>query len=89
MRFHVRILMTIEFAAIVIEIGEQLQSTRTVFQVSLLHARKIVAEAILRTKCSTKAVTLWQLGANADDRLDGGIILGTRICNDFNILDVL
>ena len=61
--------MTIEFAAIVIEIGEQLQSTRTVFQVSLLHARKIVAEAILRTKCSTKAVTLWQLGANADDRV--------------------
>ena len=65
--FHLHVLKTIEFTAIIIEIGEQLQPTRAIFQVGLLHAREIVSKTILRTKRSSKAFTLWQLGANTDN----------------------
>ena len=65
--FHLHVLKTIEFTAIIIEIGEKLQPTRAIFQVGLLHAREIVSKTILRTKRSSKAFTLWQLGANTDN----------------------
>ncbi len=57
-RFHIRDSMAIEFSSIIIQVGEYFQTSYAVFQVCLLHARKIVSEAILGTKGSTQAFTL-------------------------------